>query len=373
MPAPNGTSFNRPSLFRYLRRWLTLPIRFDALEDDLAQQGRVLQHGSEAVERRLGEIAATLRALEESQRQISTEVQRLPVIERALQQAMRHIGHAAPWKPADRALLEDPEFGLMSMLIGFLGCRVALDVGANTGRLTELLLDAGYTVHAFEPAPEPARLLRERMSGRPGFHLHTFALGAAEAALSLHLAEGSTGADDASLYSTFHPHPLGAGLTFTRTVDVPVKPLVALVASGTVPPDIGLLKIDTEGHELEVVRGMGSLRPSVVVAEFWGDDFAFTKGRVPNAPEHPDRLRAAMLGLGYWWSVAVFRLDGSRRAEFLGNPASTPARSWGNFFFFRDRDLFLRCLEWLEAELPYLAEEQERLANTSPDEARPAD
>ena len=47
---------------------------------------------------------------------------------------------------------------------------VIADVGSGTGKLSELLLDAGHIVHAVEPNAEMRAAARERLGQRPGFH-----------------------------------------------------------------------------------------------------------------------------------------------------------------------------------------------------------
>jgi FkbM family methyltransferase len=52
---------------------------------------------------------------------------------------------------------------------------------------------------------------------------------------------------------------------------------------------LDLLSIDTEGTELDVIAGMGPIRPEIIIAEFWTQ---------PNPPV-PDALKAGIEPLGY--------------------------------------------------------------------------
>ena len=79
--------------------------------------------------------------------------------------------------------------------------------------------------------------------------------------------------DDPSLYNTFRPHFVREGLAFADTVDVPVRTIESMVKSGELPPQIDFLKVDTEGFDLEVVRGLGKIRPAFVQTEFWAMTF----------------------------------------------------------------------------------------------------
>lgn len=52
---------------------------------------------------------------------------------------------------------------------------------------------------------------------------------------------------------------------------------------------LDLLSIDTEGTELDVIAGMGHIRPEIIIAEFWTQ---------PNPPI-PDTIKAGIEPLGY--------------------------------------------------------------------------
>ncbi len=65
---------------------------------------------------------------------------------------------------------------------------------------------------------------------------------------------------DASFYNSLTKHSLSEGLVFTDTIPVTVKTLASLHDGEELPKDIGLVKIDTEGFDLEVIKGMGNYR-----------------------------------------------------------------------------------------------------------------
>src|SRR5437763_15000613 len=54
-----------------------------------------------------------------------------------------------------------------------------LDIGANHGYTVDKLLDyaPGAKIHAYEPTPGSAAVLRGRMKGRPDVQVHEIALG----------------------------------------------------------------------------------------------------------------------------------------------------------------------------------------------------
>src|ERR1700758_4106253 len=67
-----------------------------------------------------------------------------------------------------------------------------LDVGAHHGYTVDKLLDysPGAKIHAFEPTPGSAAVLRGRMKGRPNVQVHEVALGYTTGMVSFHLNVG---------------------------------------------------------------------------------------------------------------------------------------------------------------------------------------
>lgn len=125
--------------------------------------------------------------------------------------------------------------------------RTILDVGAADGTPELYTAFADAFIVAFEPLPEQLPRLRAGLETR-SHQIIGVAVGSSDGTLDL--------AVDAinPLKSSFHPRT-----TFTRSAEhcvrrtVPVRTLDGLVsAGGWVPPYV--LKVDTEGHELDVLK-----------------------------------------------------------------------------------------------------------------------
>jgi FkbM family methyltransferase len=67
-----------------------------------------------------------------------------------------------------------------------------LDIGAHHGYTVDKLLDymPGAKIHAFEPSPHSATVLRRRMHRRPNVHVHEIALGDTTGTVRFHLNVG---------------------------------------------------------------------------------------------------------------------------------------------------------------------------------------
>jgi FkbM family methyltransferase len=247
---------------------------------------------------------------------------------------------------------EEPETGLMAHLYSHVPSRIAVDIGANVGDVSHQLLTAGYEVFAFEPHAEVFQQLRERFSAHPAFHGFSLALGSADETRSLHLAADQSGCNryrDSTLYSSLLHHAMPDDLVFTETVPVTVRTLASLHAAGHLPTNVGVVKIDTEGFDLEVIRGMDSHRYPVVVAEYWDQDMPFGKSGAAN---RLDDLVKEMRSRDYHWYIVFYRVWGKHGTSFYCNHEHSVTGAFGNVFFFRDHAIFGEALKWCAAVLP---------------------
>lgn len=122
---------------------------------------------------------------------------------------------------------------------------LCFDVGANVGSVTEALLMAGMQVIAFEPNPEVLPELRARCGRKTNWTLIVAALGS-QADIATLYARKSDG--QSSLLKDWEGEIIA-------TYNVPVISMDAAIHKFGVP---FYCKIDVEGYELEVLRGMSS-------------------------------------------------------------------------------------------------------------------
>jgi FkbM family methyltransferase len=125
---------------------------------------------------------------------------------------------------------------------------LALDVGANIGAMTGVLARRAGEVWAFEPHPAVGRTLRgnvARFTGRPGFApVRVFDLAASD-------ADGTATLHCPSEFDGNH----GTARLTAEGDGVVVRTARLDGLLGDRP--VGLMKIDVEGHEPAVFRGLG--------------------------------------------------------------------------------------------------------------------
>ena len=246
----------------------------------------------------------------------------------------------------------NPEIGLMQFLYSYLPSRIAIDIGAHVGDVSRSLLESGYEVYAFEPFPPVYEKLVDSLGQKNHFHPFNFAVGRVETEMPLHIAEDRSAQhtyNDATVFSSLIEHSMPDDLPFTRTVPVSVKTLASLHESGVLPAGVGLLKIDTEGFDMEVIRGMGEHRYPVIGTEFWDTSIPFGQSGLLYTL---DSMVQELQQLGYHWHIVLYRVWGRNQTAFYCNHPRAIPNSWGNAFFFRDFSLFSEGQKWCSAVLP---------------------
>ncbi len=145
---------------------------------------------------------------------------------------------------------------------GMLSSGVIFDIGANVGHYSEMLrrYQVQLPIYAFEPHPTSFRKL-EVMAAKHDFIPVWMAAGDQEEDTVIYDYSGGGGSEHASMYreviETLHDGVAEAVAVTQTTLD-------EFVMSRQID-EIALLKIDTEGHELPVLKGASSCIASGIV------------------------------------------------------------------------------------------------------------
>jgi len=119
-----------------------------------------------------------------------------------------------------------------------------IDVGAHLGIYTLRMAKQGANVHAFEPSHEIYRILQSNTKDFTNIVTYPYALSDTNSELEFYLLE-----DKYKIYNRFvistgvYGYPM-------RRIKVPVRTLDSFGFH-----NVGLVKVDTEGHEVQVLRG----------------------------------------------------------------------------------------------------------------------
>jgi FkbM family methyltransferase len=232
---------------------------------------------------------------------------------------------------------QEPEFRFLARVIAKLDDRRVVDVGAERGSLVEAMLQAGATqVHAVEPAPDNVHELRERWTDDERVFVHACAAGETDGAAELRLASDPDGSPLSWGHSLLQRRVTDV-IEWTKTIPVDVRSLGSMAVSGEIPGRVGIVKIDTEGNDLAVARGMGTMDADLVMVEHWTKvtgSLGCTTVRIP-CPWTPEELVETMKARGFNHFACVLRHG--EFFTFKWNDANAEPEAFGNAIFIHDR------------------------------------
>ena len=120
---------------------------------------------------------------------------------------------------------------------------LCFDIGCNVGHLSEALLDVGARIIGVDPQADCIREARARVGRNKGIEFVCTAVGESEGTAQLFVAESSI---VSSLKAEWYEE-------HTSTINVPVTTLDSLIEQFGIPHYV---KIDVEGFEIEVLKGL---------------------------------------------------------------------------------------------------------------------
>jgi FkbM family methyltransferase len=181
---------------------------------------------------------------------------RVLAIRSHVQQLFRRLG----WE-VQRVENTNSERQLLKKLLRLTAADVVLDVGANTGQFGDLLLEIGFTgtLVSFEAQPEiHARLLRHaNASGRSWLVAPCAALGSQRGQIELNISANSVSSSILPMRQIHLESAPQSKYVGKQTVNI--ERLDELAAAYLAPTATVFLKIDTQGYELEVLKGATGL------------------------------------------------------------------------------------------------------------------
>lgn len=149
----------------------------------------------------------------------------------------------------------------LAKLFDHFGITTVFDVGANVGQYHDFLRQqVGFSgkIHSFEPQPQLADALRKRQGSDSAWEIHNLGLGSTNGELMLNIMARDT-------FSSFRQPAANAAAQFAASntvidsVKVPVRRLDDLFPVVDLKDQACYLKIDTQGFDLEVLRGASEL------------------------------------------------------------------------------------------------------------------
>lgn len=195
--------------------------------------------------------------------------------------------------------MRERDFALhLRELLARLDIDCVFDVGANVGQYHDFLRDSVLyegKIVSFEPVSRHVELLRERAQGDPDWHVEGYALGARDEQMEINVMVSDQFSSflepDHQRVGEYHELnvPRARETVTVRTLDVVMPALQDRL--GFERP---YLKLDTQGFDIEVLRGAGDSLPGVRALQTEASVLGIYKGM----PGYIDTLRH-LDGLGF--------------------------------------------------------------------------
>lgn len=134
---------------------------------------------------------------------------------------------------------------------------LVFDVGANVGNRVSSFLECGAKVIAVEPQPNCVAILKEKFGDK--ITVEAVGIGETQGELDMHIATDST----VSSFNQEYIDSTKERFKYTKWIDtikVPIITMNDLIAKYGIPK---FCKIDVEGFELEVLKGLHQVVPTL--------------------------------------------------------------------------------------------------------------
>lgn len=155
-------------------------------------------------------------------------------------------------------LSQDTEIRLIKRLAPFLTDKTFVDIGAEKGVFAQTMLELGMNGVLFEPMPKHLPVLQKLVSRYEGAALFTCAVTDTDTTQLFNVATDTDG-QELDYYHSLQKAEAPGVFSHSKSFEVECRSLQSLAKRGEIPLNLGVLKTDTEGNDLNVLRGVGDL------------------------------------------------------------------------------------------------------------------
>jgi FkbM family methyltransferase len=198
------------------------------------------------------------------------------------------------WNKKAKKTIQSAKIAIQDVLIDFFYNRmfrhlnaesIAIDCGANMGKITLKMAQRGARVYAFEPNPHAYKFLTQQVEGYQNVTCFNKAVWIEEGKMNLYFHQE---ASDDGLFWSFGSSLLAGkrNVDENRYVEVEAVDLAAFIDALDAP--VALLKIDVEGAECEILEKLIKTQAyqniDLIVAETHGS-------KIPDQQEKTNRIK----------------------------------------------------------------------------------
>lgn len=139
-----------------------------------------------------------------------------------------------------------------------------LDVGANTGQYAQKLRKYGFNgeIHSFEPIQSTFEILKKNSLNDEHWFVYNVAVGAKNGKEIIHVSENT---ESSSILDINSSNQISKELTkYVNTEEIEIIRLDKLINELASKKKKLFLKVDTQGYEMEVLKGIDNIEENIV-------------------------------------------------------------------------------------------------------------
>lgn len=154
-------------------------------------------------------------------------------------------------------------------ILAHYGIDTLIDVGANEGQFLSIIKESGFTgrTFSFEPIPAMAQMIVEKFKGDARTKIFNMALGESDSVLELNVYDSSVFSSFKTT-NQFSKENFPEHVKLKEKISVPVKRMDEVLAKEINKDNAVFLKVDTQGFDLEVMKGATGILPQVKAVTF---------------------------------------------------------------------------------------------------------
>ena len=226
--------------------------------------------------------------------------------------------------PDGNLFQQNTDLDIIALLIPFLTKKTFLDIGAAKGEFTRFFVRNGLKGTLFEPLPDCVSELSD-LAKNTECVFSNYAIDDHDHKANFFHAFDKED-NDSQHFSSLYPLENDTRIYHKNIGEVQCRSLNSLVDEGFISSAIGVIKVDTEGNDLNVLKGMDGICAEILMCEYF-----MPKIYAGWELSHPVNLIQQMNKMGFSQYIAVKRIGNIELVSF--NKESFVDKEWGNLIF----------------------------------------
>lgn len=227
----------------------------------------------------------------------------------------------------EKLFQQNTDLEVIELLLPYLTSHYFLDIGAAKGEFTRFFSQRGLKGAFFEPLSDCKNELA-KLAIQAQCNFFPYAIDDHDHQADFYQAFDKNN-EDVMHFSSLHPLIDDTRINHKKTNPVQCRSIDSLLKEDLIPHSVGIIKIDTEGNDLNVLKGMSNIKTEILMCEYFMPKIY--KGWQQG---HPEGLIQEAKKLGFNHCLSIKRIGITESIAIDNN--SFIDKQWGNLIFISD-------------------------------------